>query len=61
MVQYEVRKMNCDVSIPRKLGKSTIVTHGTLRVKCQKVSRFFINNQTRLNPILGLGQLSVES
>ena len=31
--------MNCDVSIPRKLGKSTIVTHGTLRVKTNMHSR----------------------
>ena len=30
-------------------------------LKCQKVLKFLVNNQTRLNPILGLGQLSVES
>ena len=33
MAQYKVRRMNYNVSVPRKLGKTTIVTHGMLRVK----------------------------
>ena len=36
-VRGQAKKNN--VSIPRKTGKSTIVTHGTIRVKIQKSFR----------------------
>ena len=38
MAHYEVRNLNCNVSIPRKVGKTTIVTHGTLRVNIIGIS-----------------------